>query len=114
MAVRTYLLVSRKRWIRLIDGGGSYCSSQATRVGEQSHLLQNFAKYYAQTRVRQQSHLLKNVAKNYEQDQAFPYVGNYLIFLHGFLKTFDIVTLSPGLPLLGSWISKTWQRYFSC
>ena len=54
VAVRTYLLVSRKRWIRLIDGGGSYCSSQATRVGEQSHLL-------------------KNVAKNYEivQEQAF-------------------------------------------
>ena len=97
MAVRTYLLVSRKRWIRLIDGGGSYCSSQATRVGEQSHLLQNVAKNY--TKV---------------QDQAFPYVGNYLIFLHGFLKTFDIVTLSPGLPLLGSWVSKTWQRYFSC
>ena len=78
VAVRTYLLVSRKRWIRLIDGGGSYCSSQATRVREQSHLLQNAAKYY-------------------EQDQAFVtnYVGNYLIFLHGFLKTFDIVTLSP-------------------
>ena len=76
VAVRTYLLVSRKRWIRLIDGGGSYCSSQATRVREQSHLLQN-------------------VAKNYDQAFVTNYVGNYLIFLDGFLKTFDIVTLSP-------------------
>ena len=46
-AMRTYLLVSRKRWIRLIDGGGPYCSSQATRAREQSHLLKNVARYYA-------------------------------------------------------------------
>ena len=62
VAVRTYLLVSRKRWIRLIDGGGSYCSSQATRVGEQSHLLQNFAKTYAQ--IRGNNHICSKMLPN--------------------------------------------------
>ena len=94
-----YLLVSRKPWIRLIDGGGPpYSSSQATR----GRLTITFAPKCCQIlcKVQDQTFITNNLGKLLIFLVASECVGmlhSILVDIHR-LSVLDIVNY-PGLPL---------------